>query len=167
MAKKRKVNMVELKASFNDITMRELGLDIDENDHIYDIETESLYVIKDKFLRYTDEEYPVFNHNEIDMNLIENPRLMEHLFGMWIPRWAKRNGNVEITSFYQSALRGSNRGLFVLTFINNKGETEEIKSDAYINESVRIFNLIAKLNHRQKLYKLDYFDIEIVKGDKK
>ena len=30
-----KENLLEFKVNFNDITMRELGLDIDENNHVY------------------------------------------------------------------------------------------------------------------------------------
>ena len=158
------INMTEIKINFNDIVMRELGLDVDEEDHIYDMDTESIYKVKDKFIKYSEDEYPVIGHNEIDMNLIENPRLMEILFGMWIVKWAKRK-NVEVTSFSQNAIRGSNDGFFNMTYVKN-GESKEMKSGVFINESLRIFNLICILNHRDHMYDVSQFNIEI-KKDKK
>ena len=161
----KKENLLEFKVNFNDITMRELGLDIDENNHVYNIETESIYQIKEKFIKYSDEEYPVIRANEMDMNLIENPRLMEILFGIYITDWCNRKG-YEFTSYYQSAIRGSNKGFFVVTY-NINGESSEIKSDVFVNESVRIFNLITKINHTTHLYDLENFDIEILRKDRR
>ena len=149
----KKINITEIKVNFNDISMRELRLDSDENDHIYDMDTESIYMIKEKYIKYSEDEYPNIMRDEIDMNLIENPRLMEILFGTWIVKWATRK-QVEITSFYQSTIRGSNKGFFVMTYIDANGETQEMQSDVYINESVRIFNLISKLNHTSHMYVL-------------
>ena len=108
----KKINMLELKINFNDVCMRELGLDIDDNNHIYDMDTESIYKMKDRFIKYSEDEYPVLAHDEIDLNLIENPRLMEILFGTWIIKWKNsriaRGQNIQdISSFYQSAIRGS------------------------------------------------------------
>lgn len=162
----KKINITEIKVNFNDISMRELRLDIDENDHIYDMDTESIYMIKEKYIKYSEDEYPNIMRDEIDMNLIENPRLMEILFGTWIVKWATRK-QVEITSFYQSTIRGSNKGFFVMTYIDANGETQEMKSDVYINESVRIFNLISKLNHTSHMYDLTKLDIEIPRKDGK
>lgn len=163
---RKKINMTELKINFNDITMRELKLDIDDNNHIYDMDTESVYMIKEKYIKYSEDEYPAIMRDEIDMNLIENPRLMEMLFGIWITKWAARK-QVEITSFYQSAIRGSNKGFFVMTYIASNGETQEMKSDVFVNESVRIFNLISKLNHTSHMYDLSELDIEIPRKDGK
>ena len=162
----KKINITEIKVNFNDISMRELRLDSDENDHIYDMDTESIYMIKEKYIKYSEDEYPNIMRDEIDMNLIENPRLMEILFGTWIVKWATRK-QVEITSFYQSTIRGSNKGFFVMTYIDANGETQEMKSDVYINESVRIFNLISKLNHTSHMYDLTKLDIEIPRKDGK
>lgn len=162
---KKKFNMTEIKVNFNDIVMRELGLDIDENDHVYDMDTESIYTMKDKFIKYSEEEYPVIHANEIELNLIENPRLMEMLFGLWIQKWAERK-HVEVSSFSQIAIRGSKNGFFNMTYVEN-GEVKEIKSNIFINESLRIFNLICILNHRDHMYNVDQFNIEIIRKDKK
>ena len=160
---KKKINMFEIKNNFNDIVMRELGLDIDDNGHLYDMNTQYIYCIKDKFIRYLEGEYDSLNHNEMDMNLIENPRLMEILFGTWIPKWGERKG-VSITSYYQSAVRGSSKGFFVMTYLVN-GEVKDMRSDVFINESLRIFNLITKINHTSHMYDTSQFDIEIVRKD--
>ena len=161
MARKKQVrNLLELKINFNDISMREMSLDIDDENHIYDMDTESIYQIKEKFIKYSEDEYPLLNHDEIDMNLIENPRLMEILFGMWVVKWGARKG-YEVTSYYQSIIRGSQEGIFVVTYVNTNGEVNELKSDKFINESVRIFNLISKMNHTNRMYDLSKFDIEI------
>lgn len=167
MTMKETVNLLDIdtKVNFNDIVMREMGLDIDENDHLYDMETEYLYKVKEKFIRYSEEEYPILYNNEIDMNLIENPKLMEILFGLWIEKWGKRN-NYKITSFSQISLKGSKNGFFNITYVNNKGEIKEIKSNIFINESLRIFNLICILNHRPKMYDFSRFNIEIIRKDK-
>ena len=164
MAKK---NMFEIKRNFNDIVMREMGLDIDDNDHIYNMDTETIFTFKGKFIKYTENEYQPITSNEIDMNLIENPRLMEILFCNFIDNYAKRK-NIEITSFYQSAVQGSSKGFFVVTYLDGPTkETKEFKSDVFINESLRIFNLICKLNHRAHMYDTTMFDIEIPKKDGK
>ena len=167
----KKINMLELKINFNDVCMRELGLDIDDNNHIYDMDTESIYKMKDRFIKYSEDEYPVLAHDEIDLNLIENPRLMEILFGTWIIKWKNsriaRGQNIQdISSFYQSAIRGSSKGFFVVTYIEN-GESKEIKSGTFVNESVRILHLITILNHTSHYYDFDKFDIEIPRKDKK
>ena len=165
MTKKEKDALIlyEAKLDFNDIVCRELGLSTDENDHIIDLDIESILMIKDKYIKYTDDQYPKLMHNEIDLNLIENPRLTEILFGRWVERRAQSKG-IEITSMYQSAIRGSNKGFFVVTY-DVLGEPREKKSDIFVNESVRIFNLICKLNHTEHLYKtrLEKLDIEIIR----
>ena len=165
MTKKEKeaLALYNAKVDFNDIVCRELGLGVDDNDHVYDITSDALLMIKDKLIKCSDDQYPRLAHNEIDMNLIENPRLMEILFGQWLENRANSKG-IEITSMYQSAIRGSNKGFFVVTYIV-EGESREKRSDVFVNESLRIFNLICKLNHTEHLYKfrLNDLDIEIIR----
>ena len=81
---KKKIDYFDLKVRFNDVMMRELGIDIVEDDdryldYLYDIDTGNILQIKEKFIKYCDYEYPVIKFNEIEMNLIENPRLTETL----------------------------------------------------------------------------------------
>ena len=158
---KKEENLFKLKLAFNDIAMRELGLDVDDEDHVFDLDTESVYTIKDKFIKYSDEPYPTIGHNEIELNLLENPRLMEILFGMWIQRRAERKG-IEITSYYPALVQGSERGFFVLTYLVYD-EPREKKSGVFLNESIQIFDLVSKINHTNHIYKarLQEFDIDL------
>lgn len=159
---KKKIDLLDLKIRFNDIMMRELGLDITEDDdYIYDIDTESILQIKEKFIKYCDYEYPVLKHNEIEMNLIENPRLTETLCLPYLVRFCERNG-VIFHTMSQVPIDGSNKGYFTLSYIA-EGQTKEIKSNSYINESLRIFNLITKINKTEHLYRFDELDVEIPK----
>lgn len=155
---KKKQNLFKLKLIFNDAFMRETGLDIDQNDHVYCMEKETVLQIKGKFIKYCDYEYPVLQHDEIDLNLIENPRLCESLALMWI---ADHISN-EIVSLDQANILGSNRGYFIFSYLKN-GKVESIKSDPFINESVRVFNLICKILKRTHLYDFASMDVVINK----
>jgi len=158
----------QAKLDFNDITLREFKLGLDDNDHVYDKETDTLYQISERFIKYSEEEIPLLHANEIDLNVIENPRLMEILFGMWATKWEKRN-NAKVTAYYQSAIRGSKRGFFVMTYLSD-GINKEFSSNVFVNESLRIFNLVCKLNHTEHLYDEDTLkrlDIEIIRKGQK
>ena len=52
MARKKKNDLFKIALIFNDAFMRETGLDIDDNDHVYNMETDSALVIRDKFIKY-------------------------------------------------------------------------------------------------------------------
>lgn len=153
---RKKVNLFKIKLAFNDVFMRETGLDIDDNDHVYDMDRQEVLQIKEKFIKYCDYEFPVLNHNEIDLNLIENPRLTEILAFKWLTDHIAN----EIVSLDQTIITGSNKGHFVMSYVKN-GRTESIKSEAFINESVRIFNLITKINKTEHLYNFNQWDISI------
>ena len=57
------------------------------------------------------------------------------------------------------------KGVFAMSYIKN-GKTECIKSDPFMNESVRVFNLICKITKRTHLYDFNDMDI-IIERDKK
>lgn len=156
---KKKIDLFDLKMRFNDAVMRELGLDITEDDYVYDMDTESILQIKEKFIKYCDDEFPILRHNEIELNLIENPRLTETISLPFISRYCERNG-ILFQTVSQTPIDGTNKGLFILSYAVN-GETKEFKSDGFINESVRVFNLICKINKTTNLYRFNEFDIEI------
>ena len=46
----------------------------------------------------------------------------------------------------------------LIKYIEN-GKTKEIRSDDFMNECLRMFNLITKLNHTSHLYDFEIFDI--------
>ena len=148
MARKKK-NLFDLKVRFNDIVMRELGLDLQ---------------IKGKFIKYFYEDYIILKHNEMEFNVLENPRLMEMIILPFISDYCNRK-NVTFQSMSQVPTNENDKGRFIVSYIemNDKGERiiHDISSDAYINESVRIFNLICKINKTTNLYNLDEFDIKI------
>lgn len=150
--------LFKLKLIFNDAFMRETGLDIDDNDHVYDMERQTVLQIKERYIKYCDYEFPVLNHDEIDLNLIENPKLCETLALMWITNHI----NNEIVSLDQSNIQGSSKGYFILSYVKN-GRTEQIKSDPFVNESVRVFNLICKILKREHLYDFNSMDVVIEK----
>lgn len=158
---KKKVDMAYLKIKFNDFVMRELGLDITEDDYLYDMDTQCILQIKEKFIKYCEDDYPILRHNEIELNLLENPRLTETLVIPYISKYCDRN-NIVFQSISQSPISGSKKGCFVLSYISD-GEIKEIKSDAFVNESLRIFNLICKLNKTSHMYDFNEFDIEIIR----
>lgn len=145
--------VLDLKIDFNDICMREMGIDITDEGYIYSMDTESIITIKEKYIKYSDYLYPVLKHNEIDLNLIENSRLMESIAVMYI---SSRISN-RIISFSQCPIDGTNKGRFVMYYDKN-GEVKEYTSDPFINESTRIFNMICKLNKTSHLYRFDKYD---------
>lgn len=157
---KKKITF-DLKVRFNDVVMREIGLDItDDEDYLYDIDSESILQIKGKYIKYFSEDYIILKHNEIEMNLIENPRLTELLVLPFINNYCDRIG-VTFQSFSQSTIDKSNdNGIFSMTYIED-GKAKTISSDPYINESVRIFNLVCKINKTTNLYNFDNFNIKI------
>lgn len=161
MAKKKKDNLFKTMLIFNDAFMREVGLDIDDNDHVFNMETDSALVINEKFLKYRDYEYPVLNANEIDFDLLGNPKLCETLINMWL----HDHINNDILSLDQCIIPGSIKGTFVLSYIKN-GKTEQLKSDPFINESVRVFNLLCKITKRTHLYDFNSMDV-VIERDKK
>ena len=64
----------------------------------------------------------------------------------------------------QVPLEGSKKGYFTLSYVDiATGECKELKSDVFMNESVRILNFITKINMTSHLYDFDEFDVEIPK----
>lgn len=163
----KKEDSLEIKCEFNEFCIREMGFEIDENDYLCDETTQSILQIKEKFIKYNNEDvYPILKANEIDLNLIENTRLMETIFQVYIINYANSH-NMNLHGFAQSSLRGTEKGKFSVSYIVN-GEVMTIESDPFENESLRIFNLVCKLNHRTIMYKpFERFDVIIEKDRRK
>ena len=160
--KERKLaeQMLELKIDFNDVCMREIGLGINDDDYVYIMDTMTLVQIKEKFIKYSEDQYPMLRRNEIDLNLIENPRLMETLTYMYLAN--RLVSTIRIVSISQNPIAGSRKGNCVLSY-EKLGEIKEIRSDGFENESVRIFNLICKINKTEHLYDFNKFDVSVQK----
>ena len=152
--------MLELKIDFNDICMREMGLGTNDDDYVYIMDTMTLVQIKEKFIKYSEDQYPMLRRNEIDLNLIENPRLMETLTYMYLAN--RLVSTIRIVSISQNPIAGSRKGNCVLSY-EKLGEIKEIRSDGFENESVRIFNLICKINKTEHLYDFNKFDVSVQK----
>ena len=95
------------------------------------------------------------------MNLLENPRLTETLVIPFVHNYCARKGII-LQSIAQVPITGSKKGFFIMHYIAG-GETKDMKSDPFVNESVRIFNLITKMNKTSHMYPFDVFDIEITR----
>lgn len=158
---KTKMDPFELSNRFNDLVMRELGLDIDDRGYIVDLDTEAFLTIKEKYIKYKEEPYTPVKHDEIELNLIENPRLMETITLPFMVKYCKNHG-WEFHSTSQCLDEATGKGYYLMSYTVN-GETHEIHSDNFINESLRVFNLICKLNKTEVMYKFQIadFDIEI------
>lgn len=162
MTKKEK-KMLDLKINFNTIVMRELGLDYNEDGYIFkypDNEDDfaELLQIKEKFIKYSEEQYPIIAHNEIDLNLIDNPRLMEYLVYMYL------NDNLANPIVSIEIIQAPEGGGLCYAVLSYRTETEikSISSDVFVNESVCLFNLICKIKKTTVLYRyLDEFDVII------
>lgn len=145
------------KMRFNDICMREYGLDItEEDDYVYDMDTESILQFKEKFIKYCEECNPYLKPNEIEFNLLENSRMMEALFAGFLSKYALRKGQ-EIVSMHQSNIQGTSKGVFCYSYFNC-GKTIEVSSEPYVYESVRVLNLLCKMNKSAHMYNFEEFD---------
>lgn len=161
---KRKIDTLQLKIDFNDKMMRELKLDLadteyGDTDYLYDYISDTFLTIKGKFIKYTEEEYPLLKHDEIDLNLIENARLSETISIPFFNYYCTRKGYI-FQSISQCPIDGTDKGIFMMHYAYN-GETHSVQSDAFKNESVRVFNLICKLNKTEHMYNFNDLDIII------
>lgn len=154
---KRRENLTSLKIDFNDICMRELGLDITEDDDlIYEVDTNEVLQYKERFMQYSEEYMPVLKPDKMEFNLLENCRLFDILFIRYLDNYAK-NRNWQISAIYNTNIPSSIKGYAAFTIVDN-GKSKEYRSDAYVNESIRLANLLAKLNGSDHLYDFNRFD---------
>ena len=90
-----------------------------------------------------------------------NPPLISalkiRLLSSFLNDYQQRVG-IEITSVFQSTHDKGSTGYCGFKYIEN-GKTKEIRSDDFMNECLRMFNLITKLNHTSHLYDFEIFDI--------
>lgn len=147
----------ELRIRFNDICMRELNLDVTEDNQIFDIKTQSILEYKDGVtLVYYEQENQYLRPNQYAMNLLENPRLLNILTGIFLESYSKQY-NVYFTSLYTTNVT-SITGYAACTKLEN-GVNKEIRSAIFMNESVRLLHLICTLKHTTNLYNFNMFDV--------
>lgn len=153
---KKKITF-ELKQNFNDIFMRELGLDISDDNRIYDMDSETMFQYNEKFIRYFEDENDILRGDEIEFNMLENSRLAQMLVGIYLDKVSTIRGLEIISHVSSTSVRGE-KGYAAFLYIE-KGQTQECRSEIFLNESVRLFNLVCKLNHTDHLYDFNEFDI--------
>lgn len=164
----REQELFELRVQFNDYVLRELGLDIDDDNYVYDIEREQILQINGKFIKYTelitDSQY-INKNKEIELNCIENAGLTEILAVRYIKYFCEKLG-ISLQSVSQECVNGDN-GYFSLAYISG-GNILHKDSDCFTNESLRIFNLVCKLNKTERLYvrRLPIFESKFGSGRK-
>lgn len=155
----------DLRSNFNDVCMREMHLDIDDYNHVVDVDTESILQIKEKFIYYPEYEYTIIPSNDIELNLLENSRLMETLFTLYLSKYFKRkNMQITVEAISQDMIPGSEKGVTTISYLDTDHIVKQIISDKYVNESVRMLSLICNFNKTSHLYDLDNFDVVIEKG---
>lgn len=159
MRKKQNIITLDLKISFNDICMREMGLDVTDDDkmYLYHVDTETILKYNEKFLKYPEDEYTLFRSDEIELNLLRNSRIMDSLVSRYLHDFLMMK-NIEITAFYHSTAERGKMGYCAFTYMLN-GASEEYKSKEFKNESVRMLYLVCRLNKSTHLYDFNMFDI--------
>lgn len=157
ITKNTNVITTDLKISFNDFCMREMKLDITEDGRLYMMDTDTILIYNEKFLKYPEDEYTLIRPNEIELNLLKNARIMDSLLSMFLDEYQRRAG-IEISSIFQSTQNKGDKGYCGFIYIKD-GKNSEFRSDIFKNESLRMFNLITKLNHTSHLYDFNMFDI--------
>lgn len=155
--KKKDIITQDLKCAFNDFCMRELKLDITDDDKVFYIDTNEILKYNDKFLKYPEDEYTIIRPDEIEFNLLKNSRIMDSLLSRFLDEYQHRVG-IEITSVFQSTPNKGVDGYCAFTYLQN-GKNVEYRSDNFKNESVRMFNLVTKLNNTSHLYDFEQFDV--------
>ena len=155
--KKKDIITQDLKCAFNDFCMRELKLDITDDDKVFYIDTNEILKYNDKFLKYPEDEYTIIRPDEIEFNLLKNSRIMDSLLSRFLDEYQHRVG-IEITSVFQSTPHTGVDGYCAFTYLQN-GKNVEYRSDNFKNESVRMFNLVTKLNNTSHLYDFEQFDV--------
>lgn len=125
---------------FGDLTLRELGLEINQDNHIVDQDTGHLLTFKDKKIKYNTGIIFRLNKDEISYDPLNNPKLMNHLFAYYTNKLADEE-SVYIGSYFNIPVNNSDK--FVMKV---KTDDSFIKSEPYFSESVRIMDIVCKLN---------------------
>lgn len=127
--------------SFNELVMREIGLDIEGPDrHIIDQDTFMPVICNNKFLTTKTKEEGL-KPDELLFDPIHNTKQMQLLFGYYSNKLANENGSY-ISTIYSIPTGTSKSMSFLAIKVNGK----ELISRPYLNESVKYADLIYQLN---------------------
>lgn len=163
-----KEEYLNIKISFNDYCMREMGFGLDDNDHLVDEDIETILRFKEKYIVYNDITLdPYVRGDEIDMNLLENYKLMELLFQAFITKYIVTHP-MDVRGFLQRTVNGTDKVVFSLMYLDpSTNLIKHYESNSYRNGCVSIFNLVCKLVEREHIYDFDKLDIIIDKDLRK
>lgn len=121
--------------------MSEIGLDVDDNNHIVDQDTGMNLQFNGKNLLCDDPTKRIFKkRDEITFNPIESPKLMNSLFSYYINKIHEEDGRY-INIYYP--VQDGDKGYMEL-----KEETTNttMKSNSYKNDCLKYADLILQLN---------------------
>lgn len=124
---------------FADLTLKEIGLDVDEDNHIIDEETGMPITAKGKFLKFNCGAVSRTTRDEINYDPLNNPKLMNFLFGYYSSK-LEAEGSRGVDICYTT------NGPEDKQILNIKTGDDALESEPYYNESVRIMDVICKLN---------------------
>lgn len=161
----------ELREAFNDVCLREMNLGLTKEDLVYDIESNTIVQIDGLFLRYCDSKYTIINQaTEARFDLIDNSKFMSMLVSHYCTRELNKR-NCKVLGINQYITNNNTyRGYVSLTIepapvMTYNGEPvgyaciKDIRSDEYINESVRLLSLVCKVNETDSMYDLSRLDV--------
>lgn len=122
--------------------MQEIGLDVDNKNHIIDQDTGNLIQYNGKNLKYTEESQSILR-SEMEFNPIENPKLMSHLFSYYTNKIHEEDGRY--VNIYYSVQDNPNTKKGAIELKEEK-ENISMKSASYNNDSLKYMDLILQLN---------------------
>jgi len=145
---------------FGDLTLKEIGLDIDEDSHIVDEESGMPILVKGKYLKYNYGAVTRTTKDEINYDPLNNPKLMNFLFGYYSNK-LEDEGLRGVDICVNTAGPGDKQILKVKT-----GD-DTLESNPYHNESVRIMDIICQINESgEDVSKFDFKSEPVVKKPK-
>jgi hypothetical protein len=129
---------------FNDIIMREIGLEIDDDLNIRDQDTGDLIQYKGKQVKLAESTTRAAK-NEIPFDPINNSQFMANMFGYYTQKLHAEDENLSVNIFYQTdkTEEGKSR---IEAKVSDNGNNCTLSSKEYYNDSLKYAELISKLN---------------------
>lgn len=124
---------------FSDLTLREIGLEVDANGHIVDEESGNPITMKGKYLKYNYGPVKRTSREEINYDPLNNPKLMNMLFCYYSNKLESEGSRG--VDMYSTNLFGEDK-----VVLKAKVGDNTIQSEPYLNESVRIMDVVLKMN---------------------
>lgn len=162
----------DLREIFNDVCLREMGLDLTKEDLVYDIESNTVLQFDGLYLKYCPSKYTIINQSiETRFNLIENPKLMTMLASMYCTKELNKKGykvlglnqyivnQQKYLGYVALSIERINPAVMYNGQVAGRIVMQDIQSDSFINESVRLLSLVCKVNGTSDMYDLSALDV--------